>query len=169
MSQEIHPEESKEQETGSYSPSLYDEDTFDETSKDKKKKVLIPVLICGIIAVIGLVALLVFLFVIKPKNSASSQEVPPYTIETTKPANDEAREDEIIIVETPIVEPVNSVAKSSAKGDVIDYKIKWGDTLWDISKTYYKTPWQYQFLADYNNISNPDFILAGAHLDIPPR
>ena len=163
-------EDDKQEEKTNYSSPLYDEDTFDETSKDKKKKVLIPVLICGIVAVLAIVALLIFLFIIKPKK-ANKEYKPVYTpTETVKEAkSDEAREDEIIIVETPEVAPANTVSKASSSGEVIDYKIKWGDTLWDISKTYYKTPWQYQFLADYNDIKNPDFILAGAHLAIPAK
>ena len=166
-------EEEKTENTSSYSTSsspLYDEDTFDETSKDKKKKVIIPVVICGLIAVIAVVVLLVYMFLIKPKKAAEAYQ-PVYVEETKveKVQNDAAREDEIIIVETPVVSPATYDVEEEVLGEVIDYKIKWGDTLWDISKTYYKTPWQYQFLADYNGIKNPDFILAGAHLDIPPK
>ena len=110
------------------------------------------------------------MFLIKPKKAAEAYQ-PVYVEETKveKVQNDAAREDEIIIVETPVVSPATYDVEEEVLGEVIDYKIKWGDTLWDISKTYYKTPWQYQFLADYNGIKNPDFILAGAHLDIPPK
>jgi len=160
-------EEEKTQSSYSSSP-LYDEDTFDETAKDKKKKVLIPVVICGVVVVLALAALLVYLFAIKPKSQAKEQA--PVKVEVVETENsDAAREDEIIIVETPVVEPVNKNSEKSANSEVISYKIKWGDTLWDISKTYYKTPWQYQFLADYNNIQNPDLIIAGKNLDIPPK
>ena len=51
----------------------------------------------------------------------------------------------------------------------VEYKIKWGDTLWDIAGTYYKNPWLYKFIADYNNLENPDYIISGTIITIPPR
>ena len=56
----------------------------------------------------------------------------------------------------------------NSKG-VVRYKIKWGDTLWDLSETYYKTPWLYKKIADYNKIKNPNLIIAGTYIDIPPK
>ena len=49
------------------------------------------------------------------------------------------------------------------------YTIKWGDTLWDISSTYYRDPWRYGRIADHpqNRISDPDYILADFKLYIP--
>ena len=41
----------------------------------------------------------------------------------------------------------------------ITYKIKWGDTLWDIADTYYKNPWRYKYIARRNGIKNPDYII----------
>ena len=49
----------------------------------------------------------------------------------------------------------------------VSYRIKKGDTLWDISSTYYRNPWLYPKLAKANNIKNPDLIFAGAKLNIP--
>ncbi|UTC61981.1 LysM peptidoglycan-binding domain-containing protein [Treponema sp. OMZ 788] len=59
-------------------------------------------------------------------------------------------------------------SKVNAKG-AVRYKIKWGDTLWDLSETYYKTPWLYKKIADYNKIKNPNLIVAGTYIDIPPK
>ena len=56
----------------------------------------------------------------------------------------------------------------NSKG-VVKYKVKWGDTLWDLSETYYKTPWLYKKIADYNKIKNPNLIIAGTYIDIPPK
>ncbi len=53
-----------------------------------------------------------------------------------------------------------------AKGGVT-YRIKRGDTLWDISATYYRNPWLYHKLARANSIRNPDLIFAGSRLYIP--
>jgi hypothetical protein len=51
----------------------------------------------------------------------------------------------------------------------IPYTIRWGDTLWDISEAFYRNPWLYQRIARFNSIRNPDFIIAGRTIRIPPR
>ena len=48
------------------------------------------------------------------------------------------------------------------------YRIDWGDTLWDISAAFYRTPWYYPRIARYNGIRNPDYIRAGFSIRIPP-
>ena len=57
-------------------------------------------------------------------------------------------------------------AKPAAKGGVT-YRIKKGDTLWDIAGTYYRNPWLYPRLAKANSIRNPDLIFAGTKIFIP--
>ncbi len=52
---------------------------------------------------------------------------------------------------------------------VVRYKVKWGDTLWDISETFYKNPWLYKKIADHNKIKNPSFIVAGSYIEIPAK
>jgi len=47
------------------------------------------------------------------------------------------------------------------------YSIKRGDTLWDISATYYRNPWLYPKIARVNKIKNPDLIFAGTKIFIP--
>lgn len=47
------------------------------------------------------------------------------------------------------------------------YWIRWGDTLWDLSESFYETPWLYHNIARYNSIKNPDLIFAGAKIYIP--
>ena len=56
--------------------------------------------------------------------------------------------------------------KPAAKGGVT-YRIKKGDTLWDIAATYYRNPWLYPKLAKANSIRNPDLIFAGTRITIP--
>jgi LysM repeat protein len=51
----------------------------------------------------------------------------------------------------------------------VTYRIKKGDTLWDISATYYRNPWLYPRLAKANSIPNPDLIFAGTRITIPPN
>ena len=65
-----------------------------------------------------------------------------------------------------------AVDASAGKRTPVDglwYTIKWGDTLWDISSTYYRDPWRYGRIADHpqNRINDPDYILAGFKLYIP--
>jgi hypothetical protein len=59
----------------------------------------------------------------------------------------------------PAVIPKNGVA----------YQIRWGDTLWDISEAFYRNPWLYPRIARHNNIKNPDHIIAGRTIRIPPK
>ncbi|MDR1326082.1 MAG: LysM peptidoglycan-binding domain-containing protein [Treponema sp.] len=49
------------------------------------------------------------------------------------------------------------------------YRIRWGDTLWDISEAFYRNPWLYLRIARFNNIRNPDLIVSGTTIRIPPR
>jgi hypothetical protein len=49
------------------------------------------------------------------------------------------------------------------------YTIRWGDTLWDISEAFYRNPWLYPRIARFNAIRNPDFIISGRTIMIPPR
>ncbi|MDR3338384.1 MAG: LysM peptidoglycan-binding domain-containing protein [Treponema sp.] len=51
----------------------------------------------------------------------------------------------------------------------VPYKIRWGDTLWDISEAFYRNPWLYTRIARYNNIRNPDLIISGSTIRIPPK
>ena len=78
-----------------------------------------------------------------------------------------AKEDEVIIIEKAeavIPEPPEPLEE---KPKNITYKIKWGDTLWDIADTYYKNPWRYKYIARYNGIKNPDYIISGTVIIIP--
>jgi len=58
---------------------------------------------------------------------------------------------------------------SPASGKGVTYRIRRGDTLWDISSTYYRNPWLYPVIARANSIKNPDLIIAGARIFIPEQ
>jgi len=51
----------------------------------------------------------------------------------------------------------------------VNYVIRWGDTLWDISAAFYRDPWLYPRIARFNNINNPNLIISGRTIRIPPR
>lgn len=98
---------------------------------------------------------------------AQTEKDSPVVVEAEKPAEQHpAKQEEIVVA--PAVEVVPQPVKTTANpADNIKYKIKWGDTLWDISTTYYKTPWKYKKIARFNNIKNPDKIISGTTIIIP--
>ena len=49
------------------------------------------------------------------------------------------------------------------------YRIRWGDTLWDISEAFYRNPWLYPRIARFNKIRNPDLIISGRYIRVPPK
>jgi hypothetical protein len=49
------------------------------------------------------------------------------------------------------------------------YWIKWGDTLWDLSNSFYRTPHLYGKIARENNIANPHRIYAESKIFIPEK
>ncbi|MDR1447240.1 MAG: LysM peptidoglycan-binding domain-containing protein [Treponema sp.] len=69
--------------------------------------------------------------------------------------------------------PVPPVASYRAPATIpkegVPYRIRWGDTLWDIAAAFYRNPWLYPRIARFNNIRNPDLIISGTAIRIPPR
>jgi LysM repeat protein len=51
----------------------------------------------------------------------------------------------------------------------VPYTIRWGDTLWDIAEAFYRNPWLYPRIAQHNNIRNPNLIISGRTIRIPPK
>lgn len=172
---------------------LYDEETergtpAQDDEEDVKKKTKAPVIICIICAIICILATLLILFIIPSKYNLltkkhAKENCTPVAIEEPapeaaavaepepepepEPAVPEAKEDEIVIIEKAeeVVPAQPPVAEEKPKN--ITYKIKWGDTLWDIADTYYKNPWRYKYIARYNGIKNPDYIISGTKIIIP--
>ena len=168
---------------------LYDEETERGTPAENgadevKKKTKVPVIICIICAIICIIATLLILFIIPSKYNLITKkhakeagttvaieepapEAEPVPEPEPEPVVPEAKEDEIIIIEKAeeVVPAQPPVAEEKPKN--ITYKIKWGDTLWDIADTYYKDPWKYKYIARYNGIKNPDYIISGTKIVIP--
>ena len=78
-----------------------------------------------------------------------------------------AKEDTIIVAANP--ESVVPVKKNptATSGSDIKYTVVWGDTLWDISNAYYKTPYRYDSIAKHNGITDANKIKSGQVLLIP--
>ena len=159
--------------------SLYEE-SYKETEKSKKRTT-IPVVVCVICALICVGAVAAILWLTKPNLFGKKEETPVETpiekevvpVEVEKepePVVEDfiaAKEDEIIITPEPVV-PVIPEPKEEVKPTEVIYRIKWGDTLWDLAESYYQNPWLYHKIAKANNIKNPDVIISGTDIVIPP-
>lgn len=77
-----------------------------------------------------------------------------------------AVEDKVVVAKEPEKVVPAPAPKAEKKPDV-KYHIRWGDTLWDLSDSYYKNPWKYPKIANYNHIKNPDLIISGTDILIP--
>jgi len=51
----------------------------------------------------------------------------------------------------------------------VPYRIRYGDTLWAIADAFYRNPWLYSRIARFNNIRNPDLIISGTTIIVPPK
>ncbi len=98
---------------------------------------------------------------IKPASTASVSAPLP------KVESVPAKENEIVIASVPSVVVPETPVKNAKQIPDIKYTVVWGDTLWDIANAYYKNPWKYTELAEYNHLKNPNFIQTGSTLLIP--
>ena len=102
----------------------------------------------------------------------AADRTPAETAEETSVKNTEETP-----VKTPAVSENTEAAGQAAEppaeetvetgGNGFWYEIKYGDTLWDLSNAFYRTPWLYGRLAAENNIEDPDLIYWGNQLYIP--
>ena len=171
--------------TGLYDKETEMGDSAVHEEDDIKKKTRTPVIICIICAIICIVATVLVLLVVpgkfnlrqkhadkKSQTTVEKQvETPveaPAPVEEKKPDPvPQAKEDEVVVIEkAEEVKPLPPPA-AETKNKNVTYKIKWGDTLWDIADTYYKNPWRYKKIANYNGIKNPDHIISGTIITIP--
>ncbi|MDR0561826.1 MAG: LysM peptidoglycan-binding domain-containing protein [Spirochaetaceae bacterium] len=114
---------------------------------------------------------------------AEEPEPEPAIAEATLPPDPPVADDPPII-EAPVLPPrrqsgVNRTRPSPPVASYkvpaiiprggVPYKIRWGDTLWDISEAFYRNPWLYPRIARFNKIRNPDLIISGTTIRVPPR
>ena len=173
----------------------HDAEEDEEVSKKTRAPVIICI-ICAIICIIAVLMVLFVipsklnLFkkapAVKEENTAvevpaEEETLPPEPAVNELPPQEEepeaepvekedtvpAKEDEIVIATTPSAVVPEPPAPPAEKAPDIRYKVKWGDTLWDIANAYYKNPWRYHRIAKYNNISDPDHIVSGTWILIP--
>ena len=161
-----------------------------KTEEEKKNGVFLPAWLCILILAVGVLALVLALLVSartlllnrsiqEAANAAPAVEAPVVPAVEPAPAAEPAPEavtpppaettteaPAATVVEEPAapVQPEPSVEAKDTR-----YKIKWGDTLWDISDAYYRNPWLYPDIAKHNKIKNPNLIIAGTYLNIPAK
>lgn len=165
--------------------------SYDE-EEETEKKTRVPVIICVVCAIICVIATLLILFVVPSKynllknhkekepteilsennsqteDSDIQQDIQIEEVAAKPEPAPEAVEDTVVVAPEPeVVVPVPPAPKPVEKAKDIKYRIRWGDTLWDISDAYYKNPWRYKKIARYNKIKNPDLIISGTDILIP--
>ena len=163
------PGESSSEEEAEY---LYRSD------RGKNRKTLLlkaAVIILSIIFII-LASLLAYTLLMKPALAERVDETVPAVAETVPkpepppPPPPVTAPDPEPVPPPPVAEEPEPVEETAPPPpEAIRYRIRWGDTLWDISKAYYRTPWLYNKIARDNNIKNPDLIYAGTYLIIKPE
>ena len=111
-------------------------------------------------------------------SSPAQTSPPPQTVEApavpaSPPVIIQAPAEPPAVVQVNRTRPVPPVASYNVpsvipRGGVL-YRIRYGDTLWDISEAFYRNPWLYPQIARFNNIRNPDRIISGTTIRVPPR
>ena len=160
-------------------------DEEEAMEKPKSKTLRVVLVILGLIVLLAVLGFLIFKFALHPAQATKTESAPavaaqpapeptpppapePAKIEPPAPAPAVAAAPEPAPVEEPKApEPAKKTVKFKKPG--ASYKIKWGDTLWDLSYAYYRDPWVYMRIAKANKIKNPDLIICGHKLWIPAK
>jgi LysM repeat protein len=123
-------------------------------------------IILFVVLSIALVAAIAF-FVYKAVQGPKISTVPPTAAtQQQTPAKQTATAQTSTQTATPQATTPAATTQQPAK-KAVTYRIKNGDTLWDIASTYYRNPWLYPKLAKANGIQDPDLIFAGTQITIP--
>jgi hypothetical protein len=98
------------------------------------------------------------------------QAVPPEISTTdavpqTESTDEEHQSDESTKVSELSVQENTKIADTTG----VWYKIRWGDTLWGISYSFYNSPKDYNDIVNENKIRNPDIIFAETKIFIPAK
>ncbi|HZK20031.1 MAG TPA: LysM peptidoglycan-binding domain-containing protein, partial [Treponemataceae bacterium] len=161
---------------------LYDEslsDDVEEVERKERRKLRLPIIICVICALLCIAAV-ILIFILAPIPAKTVETTTENIVKTQPPIEiEQVFEEELeeptkeaeniikIVEEDTVPEPVAPVTQQKTQD--VEYNLKWGDTLWDLSNTYYRTPWLYHIIAEHNNIEDPDWIIAGSDINIPAR
>ncbi|MBN1699767.1 MAG: Hsp70 family protein [Spirochaetales bacterium] len=145
--------------------------------KKKKSNPLMAILFVflGLLLIAGLSVLIFWavnrFFPTHPINTGSTGDIKKET--TTSVRESDASETTVTgkETETGVAEEIEKDEEEPANtvSGGIYYKLKWGDTLWDLAATYYRDPFQYYRIYRHkpNKITDPDLIYAGRTIFIP--
>ena len=97
----------------------------------------------------------------KPAPSTQPKLTPSAPVAASKPSN--------AAPAASAPAPATGSATTQGREGGVEYQIRWGDTLWDLSISFYRTPWLYGKIAKANNIKNPNLIFAKTQIYIPER
>jgi nucleoid-associated protein YgaU len=151
-----------------------------EEAKEKPKSKTLGIILAavGIVLVLLVIGFLVYKFLIVPRSAATVEPtttVAAAPVPTPAPAPAPAKieppaptPEPVAVAEAPKT-PEPEKKATTFKKPGVTYKIKWGDTLWDLSYSYYRDPWVYMRIARANKIRNPDLIICGNKLWIPAK
>jgi Na+-transporting methylmalonyl-CoA/oxaloacetate decarboxylase gamma subunit len=109
------------------------------------------------------------------QSAPESAQVPVITPEPEPPVPESAPAQVPVIAAQPEPAKPEPAAREERRSEPVIpkggavYRIRWGDTLWDISEAFYRNPWLYPRIARYNGIRNPDLIISGTTIRIPPK
>jgi nucleoid-associated protein YgaU len=182
----------EEEETTTTASSVFEEppitgESYKVTEADRRREIverekrgpnlllLILFVLLGVLLV-GAIAYFVY-------RSVRGPEVPPLSARGTPPSTAVVPEQPPQPAQPAPTTPAPSQAQQGGGGEAsvktttgeapvvskggVTYRIKRGDTLWDLSATYYRNPWLYRKIARANSIRNPDLIFAGSRIYIP--
>jgi hypothetical protein len=152
-------------------------DAEEARNEPKGKTLRLALIILGILLILGLIGFLVWKFLLSPAPVTKDEPAPVVTAQPAPPSPPApVKAPEPVAAAAPAPAPVAAPkAPEPAKKEIafkkpgVTYKIKWGDTLWDLSYAYYRDPWVYMKIAKANKIRNPDLIISGNKIWIPAK
>jgi len=133
--------------------------------KKRSPLLLVGFVLLGLLIIAGLAFLIYRSLSGAPLPSLLGGKVTPLTVVQEAPKEE-------VKAETPPAAPMppalaSPAEKKTTPGPGTLYLVKRGDTLWDISASFYRNPWLYPKIARANQIVNPDIIFAGQKIVIP--
>jgi hypothetical protein len=159
--------------------------TISESGNRKRRFLWLIPIIAGLVLILILALLWFFLLRGKTSGAAPPADVDKSAVSESPAAPQspvpEANPPPVIIDTPPKANPApvnrdrsqapvySSNIPQSIPPEGVAYKINWGDTLWDISEAFYRNPRLYSRIVRRNRIPNPNLIISGTEIVIPPR
>ncbi|MFW5710807.1 MAG: Hsp70 family protein [Spirochaetota bacterium] len=167
------------------------EEEAEEESRSKVRPILVALLVILALALIGAL-LYLFVFMAADEEATPQLQARQEQEQAQEQPSDETAEEqpELSETRTRAEEPAGEGAEAQPSAGVdkgegetvvtssrdqveftggVWYKIRWGDTLWEISSSFYDNPWLYDQIAKENEIRNPDVIYAENSIFIPKK